>query len=111
MRYGESGKEAAETFSRAYAEGGWKGAWIAAAELDLTHSPVADPVTVARCYLRAGEEELALNQLERGFELHDHQMITIGWSPAFDPLRDEPRFQDLLRRMNLPQYQPVPSGN
>jgi hypothetical protein len=58
---------------------------------------------LSRGNLRAGEKELALEWLEKGFEMRDPNMPYISVPPAFDSLRDDPRFQDLLRRMNLPQ--------
>ena len=44
----------------------------------------------------------ALEWLERGFEIRDPNMPYLGL-PIYDPLRSDPRFQDLLRRMNLPE--------
>jgi hypothetical protein len=40
--------------------------------------------------------------LERGFEAHDPNMPHLSCAPVYDSLRSDPRFQDLLRRMNLP---------
>jgi len=59
------------------------------------------PVDIATFYAMAKEYDEALEWLERGFEVHDPGMPYIGM-PDFDPLRSDPRFQDLLRRMNLP---------
>jgi len=53
-------------------------------------------------FAAAGEHDRALDWLERGFEIRNPNMPGIGFSPVFDSLRDDPRFQDLLRRMNLP---------
>jgi len=51
--------------------------------------------------LNRGDEALAA--LEEAYRQRDPSMpyFLLG-SPDFDPLHDEPRFQDLLRRMNLP---------
>ncbi len=57
---------------------------------------------VAGSYIRAGENERALEWLERAFVDRDPQTTYLLW-PIFDNVRDDPRFQDLLRRMNLPQ--------
>ena len=35
------------------------------------------------------------------FEEHGAGLSQIRTDPAYDPLRDDPRFQDLLLRMNL----------
>ena len=59
-------------------------------------------VDVATWYMRAGDEALALEWLETGLRQRDPNMPYIGVIPLYDPLGDDPRFQDLLRRMNLP---------
>ena len=63
------------------------------------------PCDVAELYARAGERVRALEWLEKGFEDRDPNMNFIDDYPIFESLRSEPRFQDLLRRMNLPQAQ------
>jgi serine/threonine-protein kinase len=54
-----------------------------------------------RC-LHAGDREHALAWLERAYEDREANVPYIGM-PIYDPLRPDPRFQDLLRRMNLPR--------
>jgi TolB-like protein len=54
-----------------------------------------------RC-LHAGDRERALAWLERAYEDREANVPYIGM-PIYDPLRPDPRFQDLLRRMNLPR--------
>jgi hypothetical protein len=61
------------------------------------------PYPIARVYLRLGEKEEALAWLQKGLAIHDGDMIQVKVDPDFDPLRSDPRFQDLLRRMNFPQ--------
>jgi serine/threonine-protein kinase len=61
---------------------------------------VADTV-VATVHLGLGEKEQALDWLERGYQAHDWHLTLLKAEPVFDPLRDEPRFKDLLRRMNF----------
>jgi hypothetical protein len=41
--------------------------------------------------------------LETAFEEHEGWMIYIGVWPFLDPLRSDPRFDDLRRRIGLPQ--------
>jgi serine/threonine-protein kinase len=48
-----------------------------------------------------GEYELAMDNLEKGFEVHDPSTIYMNQWPMYDPLRDTPRFQALLQKMNL----------
>jgi len=48
-----------------------------------------------------GEYDRALDLLERAAEERPWQLNLIKVAPEFDPLREEPRFQALLKRMNL----------
>ena len=56
----------------------------------------------AEAYSGLGEDE-AKTWMERAYEEHDQGMMDINAYPGFDALRSEPRFQALVRRMNLPQ--------
>ena len=60
------------------------------------------PADTAIFFAMAQEYDEALEWLERAFETRDPNMPYITL-PVFDPLRSDPRFQDLLRRMNLPE--------
>ncbi len=48
-----------------------------------------------------GEKDQAFELLEKAYDEHEGTLWLLKVSPKFDPLRDDPRFQDLLRRMNL----------
>ncbi len=59
------------------------------------------PTDMAGLHGRVGEKGQAFEWLERAYDQHDGQLIFLSEFPAWDPLRDDPRFTDLLRRMNL----------
>ncbi len=61
------------------------------------------PGELAILYVALGEREQAIAALEKAYTEHDIQLIFLGVEPNFDSLRDDPRFQDLLRRVGLPQ--------
>jgi len=58
--------------------------------------------TIARLYFDAGDKDLAIDWFEKAYEEHDPNLPYIG-RPFWNPLRSDPRFQDLLRKMNLPE--------
>ena len=62
-----------------------------------------DPETAVLVYLTLGEKQEALKWLEEAYEKHDAYAAFWNVSPALDPLRSEPRFQRILRRMNFPR--------
>ena len=61
-----------------------------------------DPVWLASQYAQLGDKEQALTWLKKGYEVRSNDMVHLKISPFLDPLRSDPRFQDLLRRMNFP---------
>ena len=77
---------------------------VAAETLSAT-SDTADAMAlhIATMYALAGKNDQALTWLERAVEARYPNSVYLGVTPEVDSLRDEPRFIDLLRRMDLPQ--------
>jgi len=61
------------------------------------------PRLVAVIYARLGDKDQAFNWLEKAYEEHDPMFFFLNVNPMFQPLHSDPRFQDLLRRIGLPQ--------
>lgn len=56
---------------------------------------------IALIYLGSGDKDLAFARLERAYEERCPTLEFLKVEPSLDPLRSDPRFTDLLRRMNL----------
>jgi tetratricopeptide (TPR) repeat protein len=56
---------------------------------------------IALVYAGLGDTDRALQWLVRGYEQRDRWMVFLKVEPRFDPLRTDPRFADLLRRLRL----------
>jgi tetratricopeptide (TPR) repeat protein len=57
----------------------------------------------AMVHVGLGENDQALNWLEKAYEERFNRLAYLKREPVWDPLRSDPRFVDLLRRINLPQ--------
>ncbi|MCZ6756511.1 MAG: protein kinase [Gemmatimonadetes bacterium] len=96
-------EEYAETLEAGYRKNGIEGAFAGAAELMVARSEFGfvSPTWIADAFEDAGNDERALDWLERGEEMRDPGMpyrVTATRSPA---LWDHPRFQAIRRRMGL----------
>jgi TolB-like protein/Tfp pilus assembly protein PilF/tRNA A-37 threonylcarbamoyl transferase component Bud32 len=60
------------------------------------------PYDIALVYIGLGDKDQAIAWLEKAFRAHSNDMSNLKQDPTFDPLRSDPRFQDILRRMNFP---------
>lgn len=59
---------------------------------------------IATIYAGLGEEEKAFAELETAYRERDWRMsVLMKTEPMLDSLRDDPRYKDLLKRMNLPE--------
>ena len=99
---GESG-EAWGNLGHAYAVAGDTSGARRVLERLTQLPPTADvsPFDFAVVYVGLGRDEAALNALEEACDHHSERVVSIKSEPRFDRLRSIPRFQALLRRMNL----------
>jgi serine/threonine-protein kinase len=105
--------ERVAAFERGLAEGGYEGAQLAIADLlaeryerargvpEISSRTVFLANAIAMRYIDGGDTPRALDWLEVAYQARDPNFPYLGL-PLFDPLRSDPRFQDLARRMNLP---------
>ena len=96
-------KNNTHSFDQGYAKTGYFSALLfeadtLASEYDTLY---VNPTDIAILYALGGKKEQALNWLEKGFEIRESNMPYLLW-PINDSLRNEPRFQEIVRKMNLP---------
>ena len=60
------------------------------------------PHDIAVIHVALGEKDQAFEWLEKAYQEHAAGIVTLKVDPRLDPMRSDRRFQDLLRRMNLP---------
>jgi len=89
-----------EPLPRAYAQGGREG-FLRESIKFHEHCRDAE-YFLALDYADLGDKERALQQLSRAYETHSI-ILWIRDNPEFDPLRSDPRFQGLVRKIGLPQ--------
>jgi TolB-like protein/Flp pilus assembly protein TadD len=69
----------------------------------LSKTAYVSSFDVALIYVLLGNKERALGLLETAFEARDPEMVRLKRDPFLDTLRADRRFQDLMRRMKLPE--------
>ena len=60
------------------------------------------PNNFIRIYLGLNDKKKAMEWMEKNFNERQPALIVLGIEPAYDVLRDEPRFQAMLQALNLP---------
>jgi len=85
-----------------YKTGGIRAFWKKQIELNASQrSPTLDNFDLASIYALLGQGADALKYLEKAWEERDPKMGFIRVLPELASLRAEPKFRDLVRRMNL----------
>jgi len=67
----------------------------------LSKQEYVPATSLARVYAGLVEKDKAFEWLERAYAERSVGLSLLKVDPRFDPLRSDPRFADLLRRMNL----------
>jgi TolB-like protein/DNA-binding winged helix-turn-helix (wHTH) protein len=102
--FGMDSKRIAQ-LKEAIAKSGAQGYWRRTLEnyKESAKSQYVPSVLVAEACVRVGDKECAFRWLEKGFAERDDLMINLKVEPVFDSLRSDPRYQDLVRRVGIPQ--------
>ncbi|MGI8642486.1 MAG: tetratricopeptide repeat protein, partial [Pyrinomonadaceae bacterium] len=91
----------AEAMKKSFEKGGWQG-FLRDATTD--NSPLdLHGYLVATFCAELGNKDKAFAILEKLYEEREGELVLIKVDPRLDNLRDDPRFQDLLRRVGLPE--------
>jgi tetratricopeptide (TPR) repeat protein len=69
--------------------------------LALAKKNPVSPGLIALVYLALDERAQGLTWLEKAYAQHSSMMTWLKVDPRFDRIREEPRFQDLMRRVGL----------
>ena len=94
--------ESVAEIKAAYKTGGIRAFWNKQIELSASKRLTAiDNFDLASIYALLGQNSSALNYLEKAWEERNPKMGFIRVLPELAGLRAEPKFQDLVRRMNL----------
>jgi TolB-like protein/Flp pilus assembly protein TadD len=94
----------AENLARGYAAAGKRteALTIISNLRELSKKRYVSPVGMAQIYTALGDFDQAFAWLGKAYEEHADELTYAKVDPRWDPLRSDPQFQDLLRRMNFP---------
>lgn len=67
------------------------------------------PTEIAEAYAALGDRDQAFAWLEKAYAHRVSRLTNVNVEPGFDSLRDDPRYDDLLRRIGLPKI-PIPGS-
>ncbi|HEX8458982.1 MAG TPA: protein kinase [Pyrinomonadaceae bacterium] len=96
-------REQVVALREAYKLSGWHGYWRKRLEINFERAKATyvAPSTFAECYARSGDPARALEWLEQAYDRRDHQLVYLNMTYDYAELRPDPRFQNLLGRLNL----------
>ena len=99
--------EVAAALDVGYRSGGKVGALRKAIEVQLAqiknNSGYVSPYGIASYYADLGDNEHAFEWLDTAYHQHDSGLLGIRTDPAFDSMRSDPRYAELVRKIGLPQ--------
>jgi TolB-like protein/Tfp pilus assembly protein PilF len=72
--------------------------------LEKSKEGTVPSIAFAYIYIGLGDNDNAINWLEKAYDERSSKLVYLNASPIFDPLRSEPRFLDLVDQMNFPDY-------
>lgn len=70
---------------------------------DIAKTQYIPTTRIASIYGALGDMDKAFVELEKGFEARDWELYRSGIEPYMNDLRGDPRFAELIKRLNLPK--------
>ena len=71
--------------------------------LELNKTRYVTPAALANVYIGLGDKEQAFVWLEKAYQEKSNYLAWLKMFPIIDPLRSDPRYADLVRRVGLPE--------
>jgi TolB-like protein/DNA-binding winged helix-turn-helix (wHTH) protein len=93
----------ADRLSQAYSHTGYQG-WLREKLNQLNRDSHGNAMTFehAELYAAMGNTDMAMQYLNQGYREHTEQLLRLQLNPAYDDMRTDPRFQELIHRIGLP---------
>jgi tetratricopeptide (TPR) repeat protein len=101
--------EITSAMEQGFRSAGWKGALSKSIETlnaqrkNKPSSAFGSAYRIAEAYAELGDKDQAFQWFNTAFQEHDEGLVSLKTDFALDPIRSDPRYADLLRRMGLPQ--------
>jgi serine/threonine protein kinase/Tfp pilus assembly protein PilF len=103
IKLGDAGDEVQIRLGAAYAKMGERERALDILRGLQTRDSYVSPGQLAILYAALGEPEQVFASLEQAYAEHSPSLQFLKVDPAFDSLRSDPRFADLVKRIGLPQ--------
>lgn len=68
---------------------------------NLAERQYVEPDLLARIYIGLGDRDRAFQWLKKAYSERSVKLVLLNVDPKFDPIRSDPRFVDLIRRVSL----------
>jgi TolB protein len=101
--------EITSAMEQGFRSAGWNGALSKSIETlnaqrkTKPSSAFGSAYRIAEAYAELGDKDQAFRWFNTAFQEHDEGLVSVKTDFALDPIRSDPRYVDLLRRMGLPQ--------
>jgi serine/threonine protein kinase len=107
LMHDKNNAEFADSLEKGYQSSGWKGALRQGIEASLAsrkgQNGYVGPTSIAELYADLGDKDRAFEWLNTAYQERDFFLCDIRTDFAFDSLRSDPRYAELVRKIGLPQ--------
>src|SRR5580700_4476790 len=95
----------AAAMEQGFRSSGWKGALTKAIAFRQAQRKTGyfSAFEIAELYAGLGDKTQTFHWLNTAYQEHDWLLITLNTNPELGPLRSDPRFAELVRKVGLPQ--------
>jgi adenylate cyclase len=90
---------------KGFRSGGWQGALARGIKVlkEQRKTGNSSAYWIASSYAELGDKEHAFGWLNTAFQEHEEYLLGLKTDLSFDPIRSDPRFSELVRKVGLPQ--------